>query len=214
MLFVLMALLRGYQKLDERPTIPQKMGSHCIITVLNLLSMLSNVTRKKKEMLSADAELNRFILQNEGKLFECSYSKSIGGILGKWSMLVLVGDMHKNTRIISLNFLSHARLRTHLLKEIHHHTLLVLSSWNHNSTFSAQDEAKKFTFNLMAKHIMSLDPGEAETEQLKKEYVTFMKGVVSAPLNFPGTAYRCALQARPQAARNRMIIHSINTSLV
>lgn len=46
----------------------------------------------------------------------------------------------------------------------------------------------------MAKHIMSMDPGMPETEQLKKEYITFMKGVVSAPLNFPGTAYRKALQ--------------------
>lgn len=52
----------------------------------------------------------------------------------------------------------------------------------------------QFTFNLMAKHIMSLDPGKVETEQLKKEYITFMKGVVSAPLNFPGTAYRRALK--------------------
>ncbi|XP_028760404.1 cytochrome P450 90B1 [Neltuma alba] len=147
-------------------------------------------------IVSADAGLNRFILQNEGKLFECSYPRSIGGILGKWSMLVLVGDMHRDMRVISLNFLSHARLRTHLLKEVEKHTLLVLSSWTENSTFSAQDEAKKFTFNLMASHIMSLDPGNLETEQLKKEYVTFMKGVVSAPLNFPGTAYRRALKSR------------------
>lgn len=49
----------------------------------------------------------------------------------------------------------------------------------------------------MAKHIMSMDPGEPETEKLKREYVTFMKGVVSAPLNFPGTAYRKALQVYP-----------------
>ncbi|KAH8503555.1 hypothetical protein Peur_067289 [Populus x canadensis] len=147
-------------------------------------------------IVSADAGLNRFILQNEGRLFESSYPKSIGGILGKWSMLVLVGDMHRDMRIISLNFLSHARLRTHLLKEVEKQTLLVLSSWKENCTFSAQDEAKKFTFNLMAKHIMSLDPGKPETEQLKKEYVTFMKGVVSAPLNLPGTPYRKALKSR------------------
>ncbi|RYQ80237.1 hypothetical protein Ahy_Scaffold1g106775 isoform G [Arachis hypogaea] len=131
---------------------------------------------------------------NEGKLFECSYPRSIGGILGKWSMLVLVGDMHRDMRAISLNFLSHGRLRTHLLKEVENHTLLVLNSWKHNSTFSAQDEAKRFTFNLMAKHIMSLDPGNVETEKLKEEYITFMKGVVSAPLNLPGTAYRRALK--------------------
>lgn len=41
---------------------------------------------------------------------------------------------------------------------------------------------------------MSLQPGKIETEKLKKEYVTFMKGVVSAPLNFPGTAYWKALK--------------------
>ncbi|KAH9663197.1 cytochrome P450 90B1 [Citrus sinensis] len=147
-------------------------------------------------IVSADAGLNRYILQNEGKLFECSYPRSIGGILGKWSMLVLVGDMHRDMRIISLNFLCLARLRTHLLKEVEQHTLLVLNSWKDNSVFSAQDEAKKFTFNLMAKHIMSLEPGKPETELLKKEYVTFMKGVVSPPLNLPGSAYRKALQSR------------------
>lgn len=173
--------------------------------------------------MSADAELNRFILQNEGKLFECSYPRSIGGILGKWSMLVLVGDMHKHMRVISLNFLSNARLKSHLLREVEKHTLLVLSSWRDSSVVCAQDEAKKvrefgenvknvfdfrllvkvmikvvifvqFTFNLMAEHIMSLEPGKSETEQLKKEYITFMKGVVSAPLNFPGTAYWRALK--------------------
>ncbi|KAI7979017.1 Cytochrome P450 90B1 [Camellia lanceoleosa] len=145
-------------------------------------------------IVSADAGLNKFILQNEGRLFECSYPRSIGGILGKWSMLVLVGDMHRDMRIISLNFLSNARLKTHLLPEVEKQTLLVLSSWKDNSTFCAQDEAKKFTFNLMAKHIMSLDPGKQETEELKKEYITFMKGVVSPPLNLPGTPYRKALK--------------------
>jgi len=94
-------------------------------------------------IVSADSGLNRFILQNEGRLFECSYPRSIGGILGKWSMLVLVGDMHRDMRVISLNFLSHGRLRTCLLKEVEKHTLLVLNSWTENCSFSAQDEAKK-----------------------------------------------------------------------
>ena len=57
-------------------------------------------------------------------------------------------------------------------------------------------ECMQFTFNLMAKNIMSMDPGEEETERLRLEYITFMKGVVSAPLNFPGTAYWKALKVR------------------
>lgn len=152
-----------------------------------------------RTVVSADAGLNRYILQNEGRLFECSYPRSIGGILGKWSMLVLVGDPHREMRSISLNFLSSVRLRAVLLPEVERHTLLVLRDWlpsSSSSIFSAQHEAKKFTFNLMAKNIMSMDPGEEETERLRLEYITFMKGVVSAPLNFPGTAYWKALKSR------------------
>lgn len=76
-------------------------------------------------------------------MFECSYPKSIGGILGKWSMLVLVGDMHRDMRMISLNFMSSLRLRLFLLPEVERHTLLVLNSWKEGSSFSAQEEAKK-----------------------------------------------------------------------
>lgn len=94
-------------------------------------------------VVSADAGLNRYILQNEGRLFECSYPRSIGGILGKWSMLVTVGDMHRDMRMISLNFLCQSRLKNNLLKEVENQTLLVLRSWKDSSTFLAQDEAKK-----------------------------------------------------------------------
>ncbi|KAG8096895.1 hypothetical protein GUJ93_ZPchr0013g35046 [Zizania palustris] len=130
----------------------------------------------ERTVVSADAGLNRYILQNEGRLFECSYPRSIGGILGKWSMLVLVGDPHREMRAISLNFLSSVRLRSVLLPEVERHTLL-------------------FTFNLMAKNIMSMEPGEEETERLRREYITFMKGVVSAPLILPRTAYWKALKS-------------------
>ncbi|XP_042443464.1 cytochrome P450 90B2-like isoform X2 [Zingiber officinale] len=147
-------------------------------------------------IVSADAALNRFVLQNEGKLFECSYPSSIGGILGKWSMLVLVGDMHREMRMISLNFMNNVRLRSRLLPEVERHSLLVLRSWIHGSPFSALEEAKKFTFNLMAKNIMSMEPYEAKTEKLRLEYISFMKGVISAPLKFPGTPYWKALKSR------------------
>ncbi|XP_072989407.1 steroid (22S)-hydroxylase isoform X2 [Typha latifolia] len=104
----------------------------------------------ERTIVSADAGLNRFVLQNEGRLFECSYPKSIGGILGKWSMLVLVGEMHREMRTISLNFMSNVRLRTLLLPEVERHTLLVLASWPENSPFSAQEEAKKSRSTILA----------------------------------------------------------------
>ncbi|XP_044470610.1 cytochrome P450 90B1-like isoform X2 [Mangifera indica] len=147
-------------------------------------------------IVSADAGLNKFIFLNEGKLFESSFPRNLAGIFGKWAMVELVGDMHKGMRNISLNFLTHTMLRTRLLREVEKNTFLVLNAWKDNSVFSAQDEAKRFTFNIMAKHTMSMDPGKPETELLRREYLTFMKGVVSAPLNLPGCAYRKALQSR------------------
>ncbi|KAK4262182.1 hypothetical protein QN277_027767 [Acacia crassicarpa] len=147
-------------------------------------------------IVSADAEFNKFILNNEGKLFECSYPKSIGGVLGKWSMLVVVGDMHRDMRAIALNFMSSAMLKTAMLKDVEKYALLVLNSWKQNHKFPAQEEARTFAFNLMAKNILSLEPDHPEAEALKKAYAHFMKGLVALPLNFPGTAYRKALQSR------------------
>ncbi|XP_047312829.1 cytochrome P450 90B1 [Impatiens glandulifera] len=183
----------GYLKPYTATTIGQFMEEH--------ISRYGKIFRSnlfgEKTVVSADPGLNKYILQNEGRLFECSYPSSIGGILGKWSMLVLVGDMHRDMRMISLNFLSNHRLRTLVLPEVEKQTLFVLNSWKLNShVFSAQHEAKRFTFNLMAKNIMSLDPENTQTDELKKEYTTFMKGVISPPLNLPGTAYSKALKSR------------------
>ncbi|KAG1348081.1 Cytochrome P450 90B1 [Cocos nucifera] len=151
----------------------------------------------KATIVSADPELNRFILQNEGKLFENSCPTSIKEIMGRWSMLALVGDVHKEMRSIAVNFMSNVKLRTFFLPDIEKQALEVLRSWKDRSTtFSAQEEGKKFAFNLMVKHLMSMDPGMPETEQLRLEYHAFMKGMASIPLNLPGTAYRKALQSR------------------
>lgn len=46
----------------------------------------------------------------------------------------------------------------------------------------------------MVKNILSMNPGEPETERLRMLYMSFMKGVISIPLNLPGTAYRKAIQ--------------------
>ncbi|MCO5560202.1 hypothetical protein L7F22_013812 [Adiantum nelumboides] len=147
-------------------------------------------------ILSADPELNKFILMNENKLFQCSYPNTISGILGKWSMLVLVGEAHKQMRSIALTFMSPTKLRDFFLKDIEDHVLLTLRSWQEGQVLSVQEEAKKFTFNLMAKQIVSFNPGEARTDELMKDYYTFMKGVIAAPLNIPGTAYHRALKSR------------------
>lgn len=52
----------------------------------------------------------------------------------------------------------------------------------------------QFTFNLMMKHSLSIGPDEAVTAQILDDFHTFMKGFVSLPIYFPGTAYHKAVK--------------------
>ncbi|XP_020258292.1 cytochrome P450 90B1-like [Asparagus officinalis] len=145
-------------------------------------------------IVSVDPELNRLILQSEEKLFQSSYSKSTAEIMGRWSMISVTGDIHRELRSIAVNFMNNVKLRNYFLPDIEAKVVNILDSWKHNSTFSAVEEGKKFAFNLTVKHLMNMDPEMLETEQLRKEYGFFMKGMASIPLNLPGTAYRRALK--------------------
>nr|BCU09065.1 cytochrome P450 family 90 [Dioscorea japonica] len=147
-------------------------------------------------VVSADAELNRFVLMNDGKLFEPSFPKSVEDILGKTSMLVVTGEMHRYMKSLSVNFMGIARLRNHFLGDSEKYILENLALWKQGVSFPAKEEACKITFNLMVKNILSMNPGEPETERLRILYMSFMKGVIAIPLNIPGTAYRKAIQSR------------------
>jgi len=166
--------------------------------------------------VSSDAELNRFVLLND-RLFEPSFPKSVEDILGKTSLLLISGEMHRYMKWIVINFMGISRLKNHFLEDAERCITQILNSWKEDTPFSAKDEARKVivqktfyvlvsfqflieffllqvAFNLMVKNILSMTPGEPETEQLRKLYATFMKGMLAFPLNVPGTAYRKALQ--------------------
>ncbi|KAG1348082.1 cytochrome P450 90B1-like [Cocos nucifera] len=145
-------------------------------------------------IVSADAELNRFILDNDGRLFEPSWPTTLVKILGKKSMIVASGDAHHYLKSLAINFMSIPRLRSDFLGDAEQSILQTFSTWVEHTPFPLKEEAIKMSFNLIVKHILSKKPGEPETEQLRKLFMCFMRGVVSMPINLPGTAYRKALK--------------------
>jgi hypothetical protein len=48
-------------------------------------------------------------------------------------------------------------------------------------------------FDLTAKKLISYDPTES-SENLRENFVAFIQGLISFPLNIPGTAYNKCLQ--------------------
>lgn len=94
-------------------------------------------------VVSLDEELNYFILQNEGKLFECSYPKPIHGILGKASMLVAVGDTHKKLRNVALSLVSITKSKPDFLTRIESIAISVLHTWKDKRQIIFSEEARK-----------------------------------------------------------------------
>ncbi|XP_027104339.1 3beta,22alpha-dihydroxysteroid 3-dehydrogenase-like [Coffea arabica] len=148
-------------------------------------------------VFSADPEMNRLILQNEGKLFESSYPGSISNLLGRHSLLLMRGSLHKRMHSLTMSFANSSIMKDHLLMDIDRLVRLNMESWT--GRVLLLDEAKKITFYLTVKQLMSFDPCEW-TQNLMKEYMLVIEGFFSVPLRIFSPTYRRAIQARTKVA--------------
>ncbi|CAL5016455.1 unnamed protein product [Urochloa decumbens] len=163
-------------------------------------------------VVSCDPDLNHFILQNEERLFQCSYPRPIHGILGKSSMLVVLGEDHKRLRNLALALVTSTRLKPSYLSDIEKIALHVVGSWRHHQPAAGAkedggggggvrvvafcEEARKFAFSVIVKQVLGLSPEEPVTARILEDFLAFMKGLISFPLYIPGTPYAKAVQAR------------------
>ncbi|EPS71357.1 hypothetical protein M569_03404, partial [Genlisea aurea] len=148
-------------------------------------------------VFSADAETNRFVLQNEGRLFEASYPASISNLLGRHSLLLMRGGLHRRMHSLTVSHANSPAIRDRLLADIDRLVRFTMHSWNDRVLL--MDEAKKITFHLTVKLLMSFDPCEM-TERLMKEYVLVMDGFFAIPFALLSSTYRKAIQARRKVA--------------
>ncbi|KAK9925402.1 hypothetical protein M0R45_033726 [Rubus argutus] len=149
-----------------------------------------------RTIVSCDLELNMFILQNEEKLFQASYPKPIHGILGKYSLLTVSGDLHRKLRNVGVSFIASSKSSPHFLHRVEKLSIMMMDSWSGRKQVSFFKEAKAFTLRLMVKHLLSVKPEEALASRILEDFQTYMRGFVSLPLNIPGTAYAKAVKAR------------------
>lgn len=92
-------------------------------------------------MFSADGETNRFILQNEGRLFESSYPGSIANLVGKHSLLLMRGSLHRRMHSLTMSFANSTIIKDHFLVDIDRLVRLNLDSWT--GRILLMEEAKK-----------------------------------------------------------------------
>eukprot|EP00257_Ricinus_communis_P020315 XP_015579520.1 cytochrome P450 724B1 [Ricinus communis] len=147
-------------------------------------------------IVSCDHELNMFILQNEEKLFSASYPTAMHGILGKFSLLLISGDLHKKLRNVAVSFIAVCKSSPGYLHCVENFAVSMMESWKECKEIAFHKEVKKLTLNLMVKNLLSIEPEEPLAVKILHDFRTYMKGFVSLPLDFPGSPYTKAVKAR------------------
>ncbi|KAK9281514.1 hypothetical protein L1049_004417 [Liquidambar formosana] len=156
-------------------------------------------------IVSTDAEVSRFILQSDAKAFVPSYPKSLTELMGKSSILLINGSLQRRIHGLIGAFFKSPHLKAQITKDMHNYVQQSMANWREDQPIYIQDETKNIAFQVLVKALISLDPGE-EMEFLKKEFQQFISGLMSLPVNIPGSRLYRSLQAKKKMVK---LVHKI-----
>ncbi|CAI9758560.1 unnamed protein product [Fraxinus pennsylvanica] len=155
-------------------------------------------------IVSCDLELNIFILQNEERNKVSSIGFGVHDILGKLSMMLISGELHKKLRSVAISFINVSKSSHEFLHYVEKLSVSLIGSWKEEKRILFFKEAKEFTLYLMLKNLLNMEPEDPLAVRIFEDFLTFMKGFVSLPLYIPGTAYAKAIKARTRISSTLM----------
>ncbi|KAG8071842.1 hypothetical protein GUJ93_ZPchr0006g44295 [Zizania palustris] len=151
-------------------------------------------------VVSADPELNYYVFQQEGKLFESWYPDTFTEIFGRDNVGSLHGFMYKYLKSLVLRLYGQENLRAVLLAETDRACQTSLASWAAQPSVELKDSISAMIFDLTAKKLISYEPSKS-SENLRKNFVAFIRGLISFPVEIPGTAYHECMKGRRNAMK-------------
>ncbi|KAK4843254.1 hypothetical protein QYF36_005932 [Acer negundo] len=150
-------------------------------------------------VISADSDLNYYIFQQEGRLFKSWYPDTFTEIFGQQNVGSLHGFIYKYLKNMVLNLFGPESLKK-MLPEVEQVACRKLQGWSSQSIIELKDASASMIFDLTAKKLISYDQ-ENSSENLRESFSAFIQGLISFPLNLPGTAYHKCLQGRKKAMK-------------
>ncbi|XP_024029590.1 abietadienol/abietadienal oxidase [Morus notabilis] len=148
----------------------------------------------KRAVVSADPSFNRFVIQNEGKLFQSSYPKSFRDLVGKNGVITVQGEQQRKLHGIASNMMRLEKLKFHFLEDIQRVMLNTLTNFQDNQIILLQDVCRKVTINLIVNQLLGVTT-ESEITEMAQFFSDFVDGCLSVPINFPGSAYHTAMKS-------------------
>ncbi|XP_048132229.1 cytochrome P450 87A3-like isoform X2 [Rhodamnia argentea] len=150
-------------------------------------------------VVSTDPDFNYFIFLKEGHLFESWYPDTFTEIFGRQNVGSLHGFMYRYLKNMVLYLFGPESLKK-MLPEVEEVAIRRLEQWSNQGKVEVKDATASMIFHLTTKKLISHD-SESSSENLRANFDAFIKGLISFPLNMPGTAYHKCLQGRKNAMR-------------
>ncbi|CAM8880979.1 unnamed protein product [Rhodiola kirilowii] len=150
-------------------------------------------------IVSTDSDLNYFIFQQEGKLFQSWYPDTFTEIFGRQNVGSLHGFMYKYLKNMMLNLFGPESLKK-MLPEVEQAARTKFDNWCSKDSVEMKKATASLIFDLTTKKLISYD-SNSSPEDFKENFSAFMQGLISFPLNIPGTAYNKCLKGRKKAMK-------------
>ncbi|KAH9298998.1 hypothetical protein KI387_030680 [Taxus chinensis] len=138
---------------------------------------------------------NRLVLSNEENLVQLAWPSSMMKLVGQDSLLTKTGEDHRTMRSVISHFLGPQALQNYMPTmnlEIQHH---INQKWKGNDEVKVLPLIRGFVFSIAASLFFPISD-EHQQERLHHLLQTVLRGSFSIPLDFPGTLFRKALEAR------------------
>eukprot|EP00257_Ricinus_communis_P008188 XP_002525487.2 abietadienol/abietadienal oxidase [Ricinus communis] len=146
-------------------------------------------------VVSTDPTFNRFVMQNEGKLFKSNYPKSFRDLVGKNGVITVQGEKQRKFHGIASNLMRIDKLKFHFLNDIQMVMLQTFNNFRNNQVILLQDVCRKVAINLMVNQLLGVS-SESEINEMAQLFSDFVDGCLSLPINLPGCTYYTAMKAR------------------
>ncbi|GLT46352.1 hypothetical protein SLA2020_201130 [Shorea laevis] len=145
-------------------------------------------------IISMDPDLNRYILLNESKGLFPGYPQSMLDILGKCNIGAVRGTTHRYLRGAMLALINPTQIREQLLPKIDELMRTQLKTWE-NQVIDIQAKTKELLLLSSLRQIAGIESGPI-AHKFQLEFTKLFVGLLSLPINLPGTKYWHGLQAR------------------
>ncbi|KAJ8760646.1 hypothetical protein K2173_015313 [Erythroxylum novogranatense] len=151
-------------------------------------------------VISMDPKLNRFILMNESKGLVPGYPQSTLDVLGATNIAAVHGSAHKYLRGSLLSLVGSSVIKDDLLMKVDKSMRSFTANWE-EKTIDIQEKTEEMAFVVALDQILGQDQSNLVKKNFKRSFDKLVAGVLSLPINIPGTIYHKGIQGRKEVMK-------------